>query len=223
MGWSTFWLTFFRKIIWPILRPCCKNLQQKITLSVFLILCDSFVLTKINKGYFSPNDNISLTPHKHSGDNPWCDFSSSTSSSRPRGRPPGVKNKTESKSSKRSHDPQGTEPSPHKKPPVYHNAYKLHQEQELAKRQRLAALGANGAAEPQPPTLKPQVPKPCLSWVVTYSKQANVWDRFYKTLLRIILSWKIKEISFKYWRHTCIFQYWSKLDQVMAPKNHNNI
>ena len=87
--------------------------------------------------------------------------SSSYSSSRPRGRPPGAKNKAESKSSsKRSHhspSPSSNSASP-KRIPIYHNAHKLHCEEEIAKRARLAALG--GLPSDTPPTLKPQVPIP---------------------------------------------------------------
>jgi hypothetical protein len=63
---------------------------------------------------------------------------------------------------KRSSHESGDSPSsssPSKKPPIYHNAHKLYWEQELAKRQRIAAMGGgNSSPSDLPPTLKPQVP-----------------------------------------------------------------
>ena len=85
---------------------------------------------------------------------------------KPRGRPPGAKNKTpasettksqktKSKSNKIPPAPQAPPTSPSKRLPIYHNAHKLYQAQQAAKQQEfVTAMAVTGG----PPALLPQVP-----------------------------------------------------------------
>ena len=98
---------------------------------------------------------------------------------RPRGRPPGAKNKVppEAKAKSPKHVPSSpsrpsnpaVSPKVSKSGPIYQNAYKMHLEQEKAKAIEAAMKSEPEVPSPQPPVLKPEeVPKDPTLWTIDH-------------------------------------------------------